>query len=88
MSTIVITQGATGTCRALSGTFDTGGLVGFYCPNTGRFNFARSNSTGVTIQYYSGNVSQPGSHLFMSGIIGVPIRAGGPLGEYSFYAVK
>jgi len=85
--TMNITQGLIGTCRALSGNLGGTALVGFYCPTTGRFNFERTIN-GVTIQYYSGNVSQIGSHLFMGGIFGVPITSGGPLGEYNFSAVK
>ena len=87
--TIVIKQGSTGTCRALSGTIGSDDLEGFYCPATGRFNFALNVSpSGLTVQYYSGNVSTTGNTLFMGGIFSSINAEGGVLGEYSFSAFK
>jgi hypothetical protein len=93
--TITITsQAPTGRCRPIAGTIldvDSGvtsNLIGFYCPVTGRFNFARNDiTTGVTFQDYSGNVSDNGRTIFMGGVfadvIGAPF-----VGEYSFFAEK
>jgi hypothetical protein len=94
-STLTITissQAATGRCRPISGTIVDSGvssnLLGFYCPATGRFNFARNDATtGATFQDYSGNVSDNGRTLFMGGVfadvVGAPF-----VGEYSFFASK
>jgi hypothetical protein len=87
--TIVIHQGSTGTCRGLSGTIGSNNLEGFYCPSTGRFNFAlKLPGSGLTAQYYSGNLSSTGNELFMTGIFASITAAGGALGEYNFAATK
>jgi hypothetical protein len=60
--------------------------VGFYCPTTGRFNFARNDATsGVTFQDYSGNVSDNGSTLYMGGVFAQVVQL---VGEYNFSASK
>jgi hypothetical protein len=90
----ISSQASTGRCRPIAGTIldvasnDTSNLVGFYCPVTGRFNFARNDvASGVTFQDYSGNVSDNGRRVFMGGVfadlIGAPF-----VGEYSFFASK
>jgi len=94
-SQLIITirsQASSGRCRAISGTIldvaskGTSKLVGFYCPATGRFNFARNDPTsGVTFQDYSGNVSDIGRTLFMGGIFAQVVQL---VGEYSFFAEK
>lgn len=91
----VSTQGAAGACRAITGTLTDVGpggqsnpVRGFYCPSTGRFSFLRNNATtGRTFQVYSGNLSDAGRTLQMSGIFAEEHQAGA-LGEYSFYATK
>jgi hypothetical protein len=84
-------QASSGRCRAISGTIvdpvnGTSDLVGFYCPTTGRFNFARNNPiSGLTFQDYSGNVSDIGSRLYMGGVFAQVVQL---VGEYSFFASK
>jgi hypothetical protein len=87
----ISSQASSGRCRAISGTIvdlvnGTSNLVGFYCPTTGRFNFARNDPTsGVTFQDYSGNVSDNGSTLYMGGVFAQVVQL---VGEYNFSASK
>lgn len=61
----ITSQGATGNCRAISGTMQGAGsssvsnLQGFYCPFSGRIHFLRKlPGTNVTFEAYTGNLSQ------------------------------
>src|SRR5689334_20374077 len=74
-SLIITSQGTNSPCNSIAGTIFGDNIVGFYCPSTGRFGFVRNDSTGVTFQVYSGNVSASDSNLFMGGIFGSLLSA-------------
>jgi len=91
---VIITQGTTGACQTITGTFSnvpSGGasnIVGFYCPSTGRVAFVRNDiTTNDTFQSYSANVSATGITLRMGGIF-AQISPNAPLGEYNFAVSK
>jgi hypothetical protein len=84
-SLIITTEGTIGPCRSISGTLFGDNIVGFYCKNTGRFNFVRNDINGVTFQVYSGNVSMRASNVYMGGIFSSVLSA---QGEYNFSAIK
>ncbi|HEY9726737.1 MAG TPA: hypothetical protein V6D50_09850 [Chroococcales cyanobacterium] len=72
-------------CRPISGSIFGNPIQGFYCPTSGRIVFVRKNTSGITTQYYQGNLSQTGSTLRIGGSFS---SIGGSYGEYSFYATK
>jgi hypothetical protein len=91
---VIITQGTTGACRTITGTFSnvpSGGasnIVGFYCPSTGRVAFVRNDvATNDTFQSYSANVSATGTTLRMGGIF-AQVSPVSTLGEYNFAVSK
>jgi len=80
-------QGTTGPCHTIGGTFATDDIGGYYCPDSGRISFFRYNSSnGVSSQSYTGNLSQPGSTVYMCGTFEADGPGGGVPGEYSFVA--
>lgn len=88
----IATEASTGKCRQITGTItdnNTGGvdnLLGYYCPNSGRFAFTRAAaSNDVTYQTYSGNVSDTGSSLYMGGTFN-ELATASSVGEYAFLA--
>jgi predicted secreted protein len=89
--TIEIQQASTtGVWKQITGTLGSFPLV-----VTGRFDFVVNEpSSDVAVQEYSGNVSNTGSTIFMSGIFGtvIPVQGqgfpGGAIGEYNFSAYQ
>ncbi|MBV8358524.1 MAG: hypothetical protein JO189_11385 [Deltaproteobacteria bacterium] len=95
--TIEISQpSTTGIWNQITGTFGSRELVGIYCPVTGRFYFVVEDqpTSNAAVQEYSGNVSNTGSTIFMSGVFGtvIPVQGqgfpGGAIGEYNFSAYQ
>ncbi|HTZ71582.1 MAG TPA: hypothetical protein VMB71_13085 [Acetobacteraceae bacterium] len=94
LSIKVTSQASSGECRQLAGSITdtgtgaTGGLLGFYCPSTGRISFLRTTSgSNAAFQNYSGNVAMKGRARLMAGVFSenaTPVF----VGEYGFYAVK
>ena len=93
---LVITTQATATapCKPITGTLNnlpSGGasnIQGFYCPGTGRFSFVRKDiTTNDTFQSYSGNVSNTGTTLRMTGVF-AELSLMNALGEYNFSVTK
>lgn len=84
--TLTITQPTSNlNCRPISGSIFSNPIQGFYCPSSGRIVFVRKTSSGVTTQYYQGNLSQTGSTLRIGGSFS---SLSDSYGEYSFYATK
>ena len=92
---VIITQGTTAApCKPITGTLHnlpSGGasnIQGFYCPATGRFSFVRKDiTTNDTFQSYSGNVSNTGTTLQMTGVF-AELNLTNALGEYNFSVTK
>jgi hypothetical protein len=93
---LVITTQTTVTapCKPITGTLNnlpSGGasnIQGFYCPGTGRFSFVRKDiTTNDTFQSYSGNVSNTGTTLRMTGVF-EELNLMNALGEYNFSVTK
>lgn len=92
---VIVSQGTTGACKSISGTFSdvpSGGasnIQGFYCPQTGRVSFIRKAiNSNDTYQSYSANVSDAGAQLHMAGIFAQVDPPLSRLGEYSFAVQK
>lgn len=84
--TLSITQPAsTSNCRSISGSIFGNPIQGFYCPTSGRLVFVRKNDSGITFQYYQGNLSQTGNTLRIGGSFS---NLSQDFGEYSFYGTK
>jgi hypothetical protein len=83
--TLSITSQGTGNCQKITGTIFGNAMVGFYCPFSGRIHFLRNNSSGITIQDYTANLSQNVSPLRMGGTFASDL---GAFGEYNFQASK
>jgi hypothetical protein len=88
----ISSQGVTGNCRAISGTLQDVGspafnvIEGFYCPFSGRISFLRKDRlTNATFQNWTGNLSDPGTTLYIGGTFTSPSSN---RGEYDFFAVK
>ena len=83
------TQTLPGPCEAITGTMafsgGTDNIQGFYCPSSGRISFARNQPSGLTIQTYSGNVSDAASTEVIAGVFEVVGAGGGRRGEVPFY---
>lgn len=92
---VIITQGTVpAPCKPITGTLHnlpSGGasnIQGFYCPATGRFSFVRKDiTTNDTFQSYSGNVSNTGTTLQMTGVF-AELSLTNALGEYNFSVTK
>jgi hypothetical protein len=84
--TVAIThQGGGNTCKQITGTIGDDTLLGYYCPNSGRFNFLRSNTPSGTFQAYSGNLSETVfGNVVMTGTFVDYID--NPQGEFSYIA--
>jgi hypothetical protein len=87
---VITSQGTTGACKAISGTFSnlpSGGasnIQGFYCPETGRVSFVRKDvKTSDTFQSYTANLSDVGTELRMAGTF-AELNMADHLGEYGF----
>ena len=71
--------------RAITGAIGDDTVLGYYCPDSGRFNFLRSNSPSGTYQAYTGNLSETVlGNVVMTGTFVDYID--NPQGEYSFIA--
>lgn len=85
----VASQSPTGKCRQITGTIldettnVTDNLLGYYCPNSGRFAFTRTSSNGATYQFYKGNLSDAGTTLYLGGTFN-EIATPTAVGEYAF----
>jgi hypothetical protein len=78
-------QGGGNTCKQITGAIGDDTVLGYYCPNSGRFNFLRSNSPSGTFQAYSGNLSETVlGNVVMTGTFVDYID--NPQGEFSFIA--
>src|SRR5262245_43033889 len=60
----ITNQGVPGRCKLIIGTIAPAGanvaapIRGFYCPNTGRFQFLHNNiATNATVRVFTGNLS-------------------------------
>ena len=86
---VITTQGTTGSCRSITGTFSnlpSGGasnIHGFYCPSTGRVSFVRTDVDSGAFQSYSANLSDVGRESRMAGTF-AELNMAGYLGEYNF----
>ena len=85
----VASQATAGKCRAITGTLYDDPIQGFYCPASGRVEFARKLSNGATFQVWSGQLSDRGPVLRMGGTFSsLDVFYGGNLGYYNFQAQK
>jgi hypothetical protein len=80
----ITSQGATGDCQSVAGTIFGDPIAGFYCPHSGRIRFLR-NSSRITIQDYTADLSFAGSPLHMGGTFASDL---GGFGEYNFQGLK
>ncbi|MCI0465742.1 MAG: hypothetical protein L0Y57_01860 [Beijerinckiaceae bacterium] len=82
----IASQGASGDCKAITGTVFGSPIKGFYCPLSGRISFLRKNAgTNDTFQVYTGSLSSPGTAIRMGGVFA---NFSGLLGEFNFSASK
>ena len=78
-------------CRIINGTFDVATIRGWYCPDSGEFQFLHRNAGNAnTVRVFSGSVSDdvPGETLFMAGTVSVQDANFGDYGEYPFSATN
>jgi hypothetical protein len=78
-------------CRIINGTFDVATIRGWYCVETGQFQFLHRNAGNAnTVRVFSGSVSDavPGETLFMAGTVAIHDAVFGEYGEYNFSATN
>ena len=78
-------------CRIINGTFDIANIRGWYCTDTGQFQFLHKNAGNAnTVRVFSGSVSDdvPGETLYMAGTVSVHDSNFGDYGEYNFSATN
>jgi hypothetical protein len=87
----ITSQGASGTCRQITGTISIAPIQGIYCPSTGHFLILHKNiASNDTVRVFTGNVSDRvvGQPDRMGGTVTVVNIAFGPFGVQSFSATK
>jgi hypothetical protein len=85
LTVTISTQSGGKTCAQITGAIGSDTLLGYYCPNSGRFNFLRSNTPSGTFQAYSGNLSETVfGNVVMTGTFVDYIDS--PQGEFSYIA--
>lgn len=93
LTVTVASQSSTGVCQQITGTIldnttnITDNLLGYYCPGSGHFSFARTSTNGFTYQFYTGAVSDNGSSVFMGGTFD-EVATRKAVGEYSFIGAQ
>ena len=81
----ITSQSGGETCQQITGTIASDTLLGYYCPASGRFNFLRTTTGGLTYQSFTGNLTETVSGApSMGGIFADYID--NPSGEFAFFA--
>ena len=93
---VITSQGGPGApgasrCRIINGTFDVATIRGWYCPDTGEFQFLHRNAGNAnTVRVFDGSVSDDvaGETLFMAGTVSIQDANFGDYGRYNFSATN